>query len=163
MIKTFGKLCLDVNKYAGLRFSVGDMTSRNIHGWDSSDQMPVVNGKLTANLSVLWEGRLFTREQIGEVFKPTYEDGSPIPFAMRSGGHGRGKRVGVIRLASGDGTNYELQRCNGGEEVQEILHGGELAPEMVLQIMTARNFFEFTIFDENLYSGRVQRLRNPIS
>lgn len=162
MIKTFGKAALEIDRYAGLRLRIENNPPENIHGWDETKPSLTITGKLlvTQPETVIWEGTLFTRDQIGEVFVNTNPDGSPITFARRNGRNGRAKRVGVIRMASRDGESFELQRCNGGEELQEILHEGDLAPEIVLQLIAAQHSLRLTIFDTILHENRIKRLRD---
>ncbi len=161
MIKTFGKVFLEVDRYAGLRLGCEDGTSHNIRGWDERGKISPIHGTLMSTdpaEAPLWEGELFTRGQVHAVFQSTNPDGSPVTFATRKGRAGRARRGGIIRVASRDGKSFELPRCNGGEEVQDVLHCGQLAPEIVLQVFAARHSLQSLVFDAVSHNSRVKRL-----
>lgn len=131
--RTFGRLHLEIDKMGGLQLrsresamplisSHGQQTYvTNVQLWDE-DLIPEIGATLIGDTQELWSGVVFSREQIGALFRPFQSDGTtPTKFALRPGGLGRPRTVRVVRLETKDAQNFELTVCNGGEEPQQTL------------------------------------------
>ena len=169
-LRTFEKIYLRTDRMGGLRLETRDNPTQKytdhllLQGWDST-HVPEVTGELRQmDDKVLWEGVVYTRDQIAGIFKPNdgLDSSCPRTYATRKGSLVRPATVGVIRAASADGETFDIQVCNGGEEVQRILTSLKLFALTVLLLSNGRKKYGKPLFDPSspVHLKRVQKLKN---
>ena len=154
-MKTFGKLYVRVGKMAGLRLETEENPKAlaeaplHIRGWDE-DRVPEVSGVLKADQEILWDGVLYTRDQIEGIFRvgSIGDLAYPCTYASRNGSLNRRATVGVLRLATGDGQTLSLQKCNAGEELESVLATMSRRARIELEVSTGSSLLRHTLFDE---------------
>jgi hypothetical protein len=163
-IRTFGRVSLEIDKMAGLRFNLRDPASQvgsgllSVAHWDSPVENDV-NGELTDNAeNVLWRGVVMTAAEIQQIFKPFREEDLPTTYARRPGSLGKPKTVGVLRLETADAVNFSLMKCGGGEQrLEEVCR--IVSPEVVnLRLRVEHLMLNVLMFDKNRFANRLQRL-----
>lgn len=172
-LRTFEKIYLRTDRMGGLRFETLDNPNRPpvdhllLQGWDSSD-VPEVTGELIQmsgkDLKVLWEGVVYTRDQIAGIFKPNCQFDPTLPktYAARRGSLMKRSTVGVIRAASSDGKSFDIQVCNGGEEMERILTTQRLSVLTYLLLSNGKKKYGKPLFDPSspVHLKRVQKLKD---
>lgn len=157
-MKTFGKTFLEIDKMAGLRMNDGNGTILSVRGWDEPHTPEVQGALYSQEDALIWEGTLWTRDEIDRIFQPQETDGSPITYALRSGKLGVPKIAGVIRLASSNGTDFALQKCDGGEAVQSILATTEREKQIILKSGIGSRILASILLDEQKDNAKLRRL-----
>lgn len=157
-MKTFGKTFLEIDKMAGLRMNDGNGTILSVRNWDNP-HTPEVQGALYSQDALIWEGTLWTRDEINRIFQPQETDGSPITYARRSGKLGVPKIAGVLRLASSNGTDFALQKCDGGEAVQGVLATIQGTKQIILKSSIGPGTLASILLDEQRDDAKLRRLK----
>lgn len=168
-MKTFGKVFMRVSRMGGLYAEAVEdpkytcQKSLHVRGWDQ-DRTSEITGRLIGpEGATVWEGMLYTREQLTGLFQPFVNGDSSQPktYATRRGSLNRRATVGVLRLASEDGQTFVLQNCNAGEECKGVLTCVPFEPSLQLAVRVDNHERTYELFDGNdpAHQKRLWKLR----